>query len=63
MMSKWVKKIYDNPFFYRKSKFSAKNKMLAIKSSLRTEKAFSFILYLNQISFRNTTTVLATFHR
>ena len=39
-MSKWFKLIYNNPFFYRKSKFSAKYKMFSIKSTLRTEKAF-----------------------
>ena len=62
-MPKWVKLMYDNPFFYRKSKFSAKYKVLTIKSALRTDKAFSFISHLNRISFRNTTTVLVICYR
>ena len=62
MMLKWVKLVYENPFFIEIKIFISKREMLAIKSALRTDKAFSFIfLHLDRISFQNTTIVLATF--
>ena len=59
MMPKWVKLVYENPFFIEIKIFISKRE---IKSALRTDKAFSFIfLHLDRISFQNTTIVLATF--